>query len=204
MRENLEELLDGFHSTNSSAVKSAIYNEMLMKVNSHCKNARYGCYDMFMYVALYKCAVLPQQRKHALEQMYSIIIDDTYQNHSELIQNLEEFTQMKEFLNEDDVIEFDAICMEALDFFEKKMKESEFEAFAGQSDFIPEVPLWEAENELKKVAELVVSTGMSDLESYQEAVKVLNTWEEWVVKYISRLFCKCSYNVDFLKDIAPK
>lgn len=91
---------------------------------------------------------------------------------------------MKEFLNEDDVIEFDAICMEALDFFEKKMKESEFEAFAGQSDFIPEVPLWEAENELKKVAELVVSTGMSDLESYQEAVKVLNTWEEWVVKYI--------------------
>ena len=78
-----------------------------------------------------------------------------------------------EFLNDNDVEKFDAICMEALDFFEKQKKESEFEAFAGQADFIPDVPLWQADKELKEVAEIIVSTGMNNLESYQNAQEVL-------------------------------
>ena len=76
-------------------------------------------------------------------------------------------------MNEKDVEEFDAICMEALDFFEKQKKESEFETFAGQADFIPDVPLWKAYEELKEVAEIIVATGMHNLESYQNAELVL-------------------------------
>ena len=80
---------------------------------------------------------------------------------------------MKDFLNEKDVEEFDAICMEALDFFKKKKEESEFETFAGQADFIPDVPLWKASEELKEVAEVIVGTDMHNLESYQNARIVL-------------------------------
>ena len=36
MKDYLEELLDGFRSTDSDVVKRAIYNEMLMVVNSYC------------------------------------------------------------------------------------------------------------------------------------------------------------------------
>jgi len=63
--------------------------------------------------------------------------------------------------------------MEALDCFEKQKKESEFTSFAGQSDFIPDVPLWKADEELREVAEVIVSTDMHNLESYQNAQLVL-------------------------------
>ncbi len=173
MREYFKELLDGFRSTNSSAVKSAIYNEMLMVVDSYCKNVRYGCYDMFMYVALYKCAVSPQQRKNALERAYSIIIDDTYQDHDDLISNFSEFVSLAESLDEEDKTEFDIICVKELDFFQKELKWANDQVKCGQADFGADVSIPNAVNELKEVAELIISTGMSDLESYQEAVKLL-------------------------------
>ena len=80
---------------------------------------------------------------------------------------------MNEFLNEDDVEEFDAICIKALDFFEQQKKESEFETFAGQADFIPDVPLWKAYGELNEMAEIIIATDMHNLESYQNAQLVL-------------------------------
>jgi len=174
MEKYFENLLVGFEQAKSDAVKSTIYDAMVEYANS-CHDG-YACYDMDMYVALYKCANTSKQRKQALEHIYSIISDDAFQYHDELIQNLKEFTQMKEFLNEDDVEEFDAICMEALDFFEKQKKESEFETFAGQADFIPEVPLWKAYEELKEVAEIIVGTDMRGLESYQNAKQILGQW----------------------------
>ena len=171
MTKDFASLLDGFFQANNEVVKSTIYDAMVEYADSY--HPGYTCYDMDMYVALYKCAKTSKERKHALEHIYSIIADDSYQYHDELIQNFKEFTQIREFLNEKDVEEFDAICMEALDFFEKQKKESEFEPFAGQSDFIPDVPLWKAYEELKEVAEIIVSTGMHNLESYQNAQLVL-------------------------------
>ena len=164
-------LIVGFEQAKSSAVKSTIYDAMVEYADSY--RPGYTCYDMDMYVALYKCAKTSKERKHVLEHIYSIIADDSYQYHDELIQNFKEFTQIKEFLNEKDVEEFDAICMEALDLFEKQKKKSEFETFAGQGDFIPDVPLLKAYEELKEVAEIIVSTGMHNLESYQAAASVL-------------------------------
>jgi len=174
MTKDFASLLDGFFQANNEVVKSTIYDAMVEYADSY--HPGYTCYDMDMYVALYKCAKTSKERKHALEHIYSIIADDSYQYHDELIQNFKEFTQIREFLNEKDVEEFDAICMEALDFFEKQKKESEFETFAGQSDFIPDVPLWKAYEELKEVAEIIVSTGMHNLESYQNAQLVLGHW----------------------------
>ena len=171
MDKFFNDLLVGFEQAKNDAVKSTIYDAMVEYADSY--HDGYTCYDMDMYVALYKCAKTSRQRKHALKHIQDIIADDSFQYHDELIQNLKEFTQMKDFLNEKDVEEFDAICMEALDFFEKQKKESVFETFAGQADFIPDVPLWQADKELKEVAEIIVSTDMHNLESYQNAQLVL-------------------------------
>jgi len=171
MEKIFKNLFDHFCQAKSIAEKNAIYDAMVEYAYSY--HPGYTCYDMDIYIALYKCAKTDQERKHVLEHIYSIIADDSFQYHEELIQNFREFTQIKEFLNEKDVEEFDAICMEALDFFEKQKKESEFETFAGQSDFIPDVPLWKAYEELKEVAEIIVSTDMHNLESYQNARLVL-------------------------------
>jgi len=175
MQNYFKNLLERFYQAKSDAVKSTIYDAMVEYADSY--HPGYSCYDMDMYVALYKCAKTSKERKHALEHIYSIIADDSFQYHDELIDNFKEFVSMKEYLNEKDVEEFDAICMEALDFFEKQKKESEFETFAGQADFIPDVPLWKAYEELKEVAEIIVSTGMHNLESYQNAQLVLGQWK---------------------------
>ena len=171
MNHYFKTLLVSYEQADNNALKLIIYDAMVEYADSY--HPGYTCYDMDMYIALYKCANTSKDRKHVLEHIYSIIADDSYQYHDELIQNFKEFTQIKEFLNEKDVEEFDAICMEALDFFEKQKKESEFETFAGQADFIPDVPLWKAYEELKEVAEIIVSTGMHNLESYQNAELVL-------------------------------
>ena len=171
MTQYFEDLLVKFEQANKDAVKSTIYDAMVEYADSY--HPGYTCYDMDMYVALYKCAKTSKQRKQALEHIYSIIVDDSFQYHDELIQNFKEFTQMNEFLNEDDVEEFDAICIKALDFFEQQKKESEFETFAGQADFIPDVPLWKAYGELNEMAEIIIATDMHNLESYQNAQLVL-------------------------------
>ena len=203
MTKDFASLLDGFFQANNEVVKSTIYDAMVEYADSY--HPGYTCYDMDMYVALYKCAKTSKERKHALEHIYSIIADDSYQYHDELIQNFKEFTQIREFLNEKDVEEFDAICMEALDFFEKQKKESEFETFAGQSDFIPDVPLWKAYEELKEVAEIIVSTGMHNLESYQNAQLVLGHWNLLAVSISHSFFffvkCFTAYSIFFTSPL---
>lgn len=165
-----KDLVDGYNQVKNETSKTVIYDAMVKYAYSY--HPGYVCYDMDMYVALYKCAKTSEQRKRVMEHIYDIVADD-FQYRDELIQNFKEFTQMKEFLNENDVEEFDVICIKALDFFEKQKKESEFETFAGQADFIPNVPLSKAREELKEVAEIIVSTGMNNLESYQNAQLVL-------------------------------
>ena len=170
MTKDFASLLDGFFQANNEVVKSTIYDAMVEYADSY--HPGYTCYDMDMFVALYKCARTNEQRKHALEHIQDIIVDD-YQYHDELIQNFKEFTLIREFLNENDEEVFDAICKEFLDFFIKQKEESEFEASAGQADFIPDVPVWEAHRELKEVAEIIVGTDMRNLQSYQKARLVL-------------------------------
>ena len=171
MNTKFKSLLETISLAKNDVVRNIIFEEMEEYAYSYRPD--YTCYDMDMYVALYKCAKTSQQRKHVLEHIQSIIVDNAFQYYDELIQNFKDFIQMREFLNENDVEEFDAICKKALDFFERQKKESEFETFAGQADFIPDVPLWKAYEELKEVAEIIVSTGMHNLESYHNAQIVL-------------------------------
>ena len=174
MNTYFESLLEGYNNqANNSTVKSVIYDAMEKCAYSYRPD--YVCYDMAMYVALYNCATSTRQRKHTLEHIESII-DDDYIGHEELLSNFKEFIVMKDFLKNDDEKEFDAICMKALNFFEEQKKDSKSETFAGQADSIPDVPLWQADKELKEVAEIIVSTGMNNLESYQNAQLVLGHW----------------------------
>lgn len=52
--------------------------------------------------------------------------------------------------------QLDEICLGKLKTLQKQLDESEFEAGAGQCDFIPDVPVWKAKMMLKDAAELVL------------------------------------------------
>jgi len=186
MQNYFADLLEQFNQADNRSVKNTIYDAMVEYADSY--HPGYTCYDMDMFVALYKCARTNKQRKHALKHIQDIIVDDSYQYHDELIKNFKEFTLMKEFLNERDEEVFDALCKEVLDFFVKQKEESEFEAGAGQGDFVPDVPVWKAHQELKEVAEILVGTDMHDLESYEMAVEILGIWKIISRERFSRLF----------------
>lgn len=172
MTDYFKILVNGYDQVDNNAVKLIIYEAMVRYASEY--HPGYVCYDMDMYVALYKCAMTPYQRKNALNHISSIINDD-YIGHEELIDNFKEFISMDEFLKDEDKDEFDILCMTELDFFKKELKWAEAQVNCGQADFGADVSITKAVNELKRVAGLIVSTRMSDLESYQEAVKVLNT-----------------------------
>lgn len=52
--------------------------------------------------------------------------------------------------------QLDEICLEKLKTLQKQLDESEFEAGAGQCDFIPNVPVWKVKMMLKDAAGLVL------------------------------------------------
>ena len=196
MTKYFSSLLEGYNNpANNETVKSIIYDAMEEYAYSY--QPGYVCYDMSMYVALYKCAKTEQQRKHALYHMNSIIIDDAFQSHEELIQNFKEFILLKDFLHEEDIIEFDILCMMELDFFKKELEWSRVQAKCGQADFIPDVPVGTAYEYLKEVAELVISTGLP-LESFEVAQKILTKWKI-SCGYFSQLFLKWKNNMKFDK-----
>lgn len=149
MKEFIQNLMAAFNAASVDATKASLYDAMVTEVTAHCKAVRYGCYNMYMYTALYKCAITSTQRKYALDEASSIIVDDAYQSHEELIANLKEFVSLSECLNEEDKAYFDDICITSLNFFKKSGK---------------------IEN-LKKIAEIIVSTKMLDSESYKQASK---------------------------------
>ncbi len=55
-----------------------------------------------------------------------------------------------------DCEQLDEICFNKLKDLQKQLDESRFEAGAGQSDFIPDVPVWKAKMMLKDAAWLVL------------------------------------------------
>lgn len=170
MTNYFKDLVDGYNQASSDAVKNAIYDAMVKYSGEY--HPDYVCYDMDMYVALYKYATTSEQREHALNEIYGII-DDDFIGHKGLINNFREFISMKEFLKEENKTEFDYLCMTELDFFKKALEWARALAKCGQADFYPDAPIDETKGELKEIVELIVSTGMSDLESYQEALEVL-------------------------------
>lgn len=161
-------LLDKYNQAETDAEKEKRFVAMFEYANAYRED--YSNYDMDMYVELYKCASTQGQRKYALKRMHDIAIDYSFQSLDEIIQNFKEFTLMKDYLDDQDVQEFDEICKEVLDFFKSMFAESLFEANAGQADFIPRIPVYEAKDNLMRVIGLILDTKMENLESYANAL----------------------------------
>ena len=165
MNTKFNELLERFYQATTEAEKNTIYGEMEGYAYSFRRD--YSCYDV------YKCAKTDEQREHALQNIQDVIDEDAFQTHEELIENLRQFVSITGSLKEEDEKKFDTICMQAFDFFDKQLQWSYDQAMCGQADFIPDVPLGVAERERREVAEIIASTGMRNLESYQAAASVL-------------------------------
>ena len=147
-------------------LENMAYDDMVEYADS------YLYHDIDAYVALYKSANTPWQRKHALEHIYSIIDDDTFMYHDELIQNLKKIVFLgEEFLDEKDETKFDAICGKILNFYRNQFQSSVW--CIGQVGSIPDVPIETSSKELQEVAEIIISTDMRNLESYQMALAIL-------------------------------
>ena len=170
MQNYFKNLLERFYQAKSDEEKNTIYDEMVEYADSY--HDGYVCYEMDIYVSLYKCARTSRQRKHALKHIKEIIIDDAFQCCDELIENFKEFTLITEFLDEDDVEEFDSLCKKVLNFFGKRKKESEFGAFAEHYNIAPEISVWDSNSQLREVAEIVVRANMHN-ESYALAQTIL-------------------------------
>ena len=174
MNTKFNELLEHFYQATTESEKNTIYGEM--EEYAYFFRRDYSCYDVDMYIALYKCAKTDEQREHALQNIQDVIDEDAFQYHDELIENLRQFVSIRDSLKEEDEKKFDTICMKAFDFFDKQLQWSYDQAMCGQADFIPDVPLGVAERERREVAEIIVSTDMRNLESYQAAASVLGLW----------------------------
>ena len=168
MNNYFKNLVAAYNQVENADVKSFIYDAMVKYASDY--HVDYSNYDMDMYVELYKCASTPGQRKYAMKRMHDIAIDYSFQSLDEIIQNFKEFTLMKVYLDDQDVQEFDEICKEVLDFFKSMFAESLFEANAGQADFIPRIPVYEAKDNLMRVIGLILDTQMENLESYALAL----------------------------------
>jgi hypothetical protein len=168
MNNYFKNLVAAYNQVEDADVKSFLYGAMVQYASDY--HVDYSNYDMDMYVELYKCASTQGQRKYALKRMRDIAIDNSFQSLDEIIQNFKEFTLMKDYLDDQDVQEFDEICKEVLDFFKSMFAESLFEANAGQADFIPRILVYEAKDNLMRVIGLILDTQMENLESYALAL----------------------------------
>ena len=165
MTNYFKKLVAGFDETNNDAVKNAIYNDLIRFEKE--ADPRVVCYDMDLYVALYKCALTPCQRSYALNHI-SGIIDDDYYGGDHILFNFEEFIIMKDFLHEDDVKLFDSLCRAVLYYFMDSFEES----LRPKRHHIVPLDSESCKRNLKKAVEIVKSTGMEEMESYKLACKL--------------------------------
>ncbi len=163
MSEKFQKLLSEYNSTNNELLKRKIYDAMMNHIDNGL--VRYECYDMDMYVELYKCSTTPGQRAYALNHIDEIIVDDSYQYTDEIIDNFEEFVSLRRFLHVDDVIEFDILCLKVLSFFKTRFTR----ANSGDETYYSAKT---AKEELSQVVKIITEgDGMSELGCYYRALK---------------------------------
>ena len=162
MSEHFKKLVDEYNSADNELLKRKIYDAMMDYIDNGL--ARYECYDMSLYVELYKCSTTPGQRAYALKHIDDIIVDD-YIYTDEIIDNFKEFVTLKRFLHMNDVMEFDILCMKVLSFFNVRFNRVVFGDEVSYS-------LRTAKEELEQVVKIITeSDGMSDLGCYHQALK---------------------------------
>lgn len=156
MNNTFKEMLNAYTATTSEVIKSVLYDAMVSYTKSYHEG--YVCYDMDMYTTLYKYASTSKQRKDALNQIYSIIVDPALYD-SELFENFKEFFSLNSILHDDDICEFDIICIEFLTKFSKRFEEIKAQDGSGMADFYDAFPYNDAKAYLKKVMEDILGTG---------------------------------------------
>ena len=162
MTDYFKKLVAEYNSAKSDFLKGVIYDAMIGYVEEYHEG--YVCYDMDMYVALYKCSTTPGQRAYALKQIDEIIIDNYIYN-DDIIENFKEFVSLRRFLHPDDVVEFDILCLKVLHYFEARVNR------ASLGDKYCSLDM--AEEELSQVVKIITEgDGMSDLGCYHQALKV--------------------------------
>jgi hypothetical protein len=165
MTEHFSKLCAEYDSARNDFLKSIIYDVMMDYVEEYHEG--YVCYDMDMYVALYKRSTTPGQRTHALELIYEIITDD-YIYTDGIIKNFKEFIPLKPFLHGDDVSEFDFLCGKVLLFFEMRFNR------AKSGDELCD-SFETAKAELEQVIKIITEgDDMTDLACYRRASKLAN------------------------------
>lgn len=162
MSEHFKKLVDEYNSADSELLKRKIYDAMMDYIDNGL--ARYECYDMDMYVELYKCSTTPGQRAYALKHIDEIITDD-YIYTDEIIDNFKDFVSLKRFVHMDDMVEFDILCMKVLSFFKTRFAR----ANSGDEKYYS---VKTAKEELHQVLKIIIEgDGMSDLGCYHQALK---------------------------------
>ena len=146
-------------------VKNTDYEKMLEYADAYLYD------DIKVYIALYKCANTHWQRNRIMKHIQNIIVNaDSFQLSDDLIEKFREFVSLKDFLDERDEETFDIICMDVLNFFRNQFQDSIWGI--GQYNSTPEFSIVESSEELREVAEIIISTDMR-MTSYQIAVEVL-------------------------------
>ena len=163
MSEKFQKLLSEYNSTDNELLKRKIYDAMMDYIDNGL--ARYECYDMSLYVELYKCSTTPGQRAYALKHIDEIIVDD-YIYTDEIIDNFKEVVSLKRFLHMDDMVEFDILCMKVVSFFKTRFNR----ANSGDEKYYS---LETAKEDLHQVVKIIMEgDGMSELGCYHQARKI--------------------------------
>lgn len=166
MKVNFNGRLENF--CQAGKMENMVYDEMVEYADSYNSDC------VSMYVDLYKCAKISKRNNHILEHIYSIIIDeDTFKYPYEIIRDFKEVISLTDFLDEKDEDKFDDICRKILNFFRKQYRDSIWGN--GQNGTAPYASIVASSMELTEVAEIIISTDMRNLRSYQMALSVLGS-----------------------------
>ncbi|MBO7094853.1 hypothetical protein J6V86_01380 [bacterium] len=165
MKTFVEELVDR-EGTNDMIEKIVRYNDLRRLIEG--SNPWAVCYDMKLYVELYKNATSSGRRAYAKKLIDDTIVDD-FIGADGIIDNFELFIEMKDFLHEDDVNWFDSQCMSVLDYLSNRVNRSK------RPEKPQDVPLDSKVQEkyLRRAVEAVKSTEMTEMRSYNFALKIL-------------------------------
>ena len=126
------------------------------------------CYDMKLYVELYKNATSSDRRAYAKKLIDDTIVDD-FIGPDGIVDNFELFIEMKDFLHEDDVNWFDSQCMSVLVYLSNRVNRSKRPDKPQDIPLDPEVQ----EKYLRRAVDAVKSTEMTEMRSYEFACKIL-------------------------------
>lgn len=166
MKNFVEELVVNCKDTNEKIEKIVRYDDLRRLIEG--SNPWAVCYDMKLYVELYKNATDSSRRAYAKKLIDDTIVDD-FIGADGIVDNFELFIEMKDFLHEDDVNWFDSQCMSVLDYLSDRVKRAKIPEKPQDVPSDPNVQ----EKYLCRAVDAVKSMEMTEMRSYKFACNML-------------------------------